>query len=242
MTLNWETWLDEKIEEKQEKGSHFEPDPFTFHPSQLGYCKRQAYLSKLGMKVHDSDTLRIFEVGNIFHEYIQEYFQDNDRFGIEKPLTVVIPSHNDITLTGHCDLIDTKLNIIYDFKTRASWYKFEGGSLRHMTQLGLYQYMLWRDLVAKGELDEKQEVHGQIVYLCKKNLETKQYPKNTLEQFNPRNDTQHIKLVKSALEKANQIGLKIQENGIAKSEEEIPYPKCNCWICKQEDKLTFEHL
>jgi len=248
--IDWQNWLDEKVEKRSEKGSHIEKEPFTFHPSQLGYCKRQAYLSKLGIKKHDNKTLRIFEVGNLFHEYIQHLIKESDnenRFEIEKPLTTEVPSTNNITLVGHCDLFDNKLNIVYDFKTRKNWNYFEPPEERHMIQLHLYQYMLWRKLLNNDGIDKSDSIHGQVVYICKSDMEIRQYPKNNLESFNPQiKSLESYDLAKSALEKANDIGLEIEENGLPTCKSEIPFSHCECWVCKQEKKnneeLLFNHL
>lgn len=240
--LNWQQWLNDCIEEKSDPLSHFEPDPFTFHPSQLTYCKRQCYLSKLSIKENKPKTLRIFEMGNIIHEYLQDHLSENDdegRFSIEKPLTVTIPSHNDITLTGHCDVFDNALNIVYDFKTRNGWYKFDPPNERHMIQIELYQYMLWRTLLDEGKIDKDTDIYGQVVYVNKADLEMRQVPEDTLTVFNPSNQ----EYVKDILEyKANTIGRTIEKRGLPTCKDEIPFSKCDCWVCNNEGNLTFDHL
>jgi CRISPR/Cas system-associated exonuclease Cas4 (RecB family) len=243
--IDWQKWLDGKIEEKSDRLSHFEPEPFTFHPSQLAKCKRQCYISKLGLVKHDSKTLRTFEMGNIIHEYLQELIKETDdenRFAVEKDLSVTVPSTHDITLVGHCDLLDKKLNIIYDFKTRGSWYKFETPVDRHMTQLSLYQYMLWRELLEeKIGFGDDSHIHGQIVYVNKKNMEIRKYPQDTLDSFNPQNDDNVSNRAKNALQKAGIIGTKIEENGIPNSKDCIPFEKCGCWLCDIEEDKEFDY-
>lgn len=246
--IDWQNWLDEKLEEQNERLSHFESDAYTFHPSQLSKCKRQCYISKLGLVEHEPETLRIFEMGNIIHEYLQDLIRESEsfeRFEIEKDLQVEIPSTRDITLTGHCDLFDNELNIVYDFKTRGSWYNFEPPVKRHMIQISLYQYMLWRQMIQNNDsFDEKDSIYGQIVYINKKNMEIKQEPKDTFEVFNPQIDESHVMLAKNALKKAHKIGDSIETNGIPNSTSCIPFDKCGCWLCNNEHKkkFTYEHL
>lgn len=244
--IEWQEWLETELRKESDRHSHFEPNPFKFHPSQLSYCKRQAYLAKLSIKKPSDKLLRIFEIGNIYHEYLQELLAKNDpegRFEMEKPLEITIPSTKDITLVGNCDVFDNALNIVYDFKTRNGWYKFDPPNEGHMTQIQLYQYMLWRKFVEEREdFTESDSIYGQVVYVSKPDMEMRAYPKDTVRAFRPGNE--HSELAEKALEKADAIGREIEENGYANSIEQIPYEKCGCWVCKneQEKQFEFDHL
>lgn len=220
MTIDWKSEIGAALERKRDPESHVERDPGTFHASQIGYCKRQAYLSKLGLKTHDVNTLGAFEVGTVWHEWLENHL------GPELPhVDFEVPVRfEDATITwvGHADAYDRENGVLYDFKTRSDFYSSDGEFRyfsppvdRHLDQLHVYMRSL-----------EVEDAH--IVYLSKKNITDLQvWPEDGIrfdwERYNGLN------------RKAREIKTQVEERGIPTVPEEIPFEKCGCWVCDGEE-------
>lgn len=216
--------IEEALHEQNDETSHRELDAHTFHPSQMAMCERQMYRSKLGIAKHDTKLLGIFRVGTLIHEWIENNVA-NDLPLVEFEKHLEKTYHNEqfpVTITGHCDVLDRYNGIVYDFKTRSSWYKFDPPTQRHVDQLLIYMDM--------ADVDK-----AQVVYICKKDMEVKTYPENDTMEF----DTGRWNEI---MKKAERVSLAIQENHFPKKEEEIPFGKCGCFPCNSEGENQFGHL
>lgn len=237
--INFQQEIQQKL--KQRNGhSHTELDKNTFRASSVGYCPRQILLSKLGVKKFDADTQGRFQTGDFIHDWIQENILPQHPTKHENQVTVQL---GDITLKGHYDCFDPVNEIVYDFKSRSSWYKYQPPYERHLQQLEVYMRALG---VTKG----------QMVYVSKSDLTVETYP-DYFEASNEREDNgEGNQLVTSNDERWNKIVDKVQnvrdylvENGYPTSVEQVnaAFKPCNnseCMGCKFEDtsKWDFSHV
>lgn len=220
-TIDFEAEIQAALRDDRDPESHRELDPRKFHASQIGYCKRQAYLSKIGVKDTDS-VLGTFHTGTMVHEFMEHEVGPRlpDVMELETPVEHDLAG---VTFVGHADAYDPRAGgVVYDFKSRAGWYNFDPPTQRHMDQLQVYMHALGAD-------------HGQIVYISKKDLEVRTYPEDgaTFEQ-----NAAHMTNLRT---KAAEIRDAILRNGIAQDESEVPFDRCGCWICDNES-LDFDLL
>jgi hypothetical protein len=87
-----------------------------FSVSDMGTCKRKRILARLGSnrKPFDARTKRIFAIGTVNHEYLQDLLEDAGIL-IGRELTVKFP---EVGFVGHCDaLVDWHGDkYLYEFK------------------------------------------------------------------------------------------------------------------------------
>jgi hypothetical protein len=216
--IDWEDHLARTLAVEHDDDSHTEPDTFTFHPSQLARCPRQASLSKFGLEVHDTETLGVFQIGTLVHEWLEDQF--SGRFpGVshEVPIEQEYDRpgyHGLVRVTGHADVYDDHDGVVYDWKTRGGWYKFDPPNERHLDQLTLYMDALDADA-------------GQIVYINKKNLEVRTWPQDGTFAFDPdRRD--------ALVEQAFEMRESLKDVDEIDSAADLPFEPCGCWLCDQE--------
>lgn len=136
-------YLRKKSEEQRDYGEYWSA-------SSAGYCMRLQIMRRLGVpKVpeleEDQDRqTRVFEVGHLFHEWIQRITKDSGT-SIAQEVELI---DDDIMVKGHFDdLVKTDDGLIlYDYKTAHSgafkWKKDKPVGDYHRMQLGTYLYML----------------------------------------------------------------------------------------------------
>lgn len=159
----------------------------SWRASAMGKCLREHYLKRLGVaptSPPDERTERIFKVGDVFHNWIQDTV-DSQGYAteIEKELF-----DEELDLGGRCDLIvglvdvgktysagNLPPTILYDIKTinsRAFWHLENSGKTvkekypQYWVQLGAYMLMLKRQ---GNPVDE-----GRIFLVSKDDLMTKE--------------------------------------------------------------------
>lgn len=199
------------LERENDPTSHVEPEPDVFHPSQLAYCKRQCYLSKLGL-TDNTEILGTFKTGTLIHEWIEDHVAPNlPDLEFEKPVHAEVGG---ITITGHADAVDPENSVVYDFKSRASWYRFDPPTPRHVNQLQLYMAATGMD-------------YGRVVYVSKKDLEVRPWPEDSAFE-------RDADRVDELFEKAREIRDHVEAEGPATSTSEIPFGKCGCFVCRNE--------
>jgi len=211
------------LQENNDEHSHTELDPFTFHASQLAKCPRQCYASKLGL-LDTSDALGTFHTGTTIHEYMEA--EVAPRLSVETQREVPIEMDIDgLHIVGHADLYEPATNTVYDYKSRANWYKFSPPIQRHLDQVYVYMKALGAS-------------QGQIVYLSKADLEVRTWPPQSAGvetfAFEPGR-------FQDLVEKGQQIAATIIDRGYPTCEDEIPFEKDDCWFCSKES-LQFDHL
>lgn len=221
--IDFESAIQSTLVRLNDEHSHTELDPYTFHPSQLAKCPRQCYNSKLGL-LDNTDALGTFHTGTTIHEFMEN--EVSSVLDVETQREVAIETEMDgLTIVGHADLYEPGTNTVYDYKSRASWYRFNPPIQRHLDQVHLYMKALGA-------------TQGQIVYLAKSDLEVRTWPPESA-------GTDAFGLspgrILDLLEKGKYIAATIINKGYPTSEEEIPFEKCDCWLCEKES-LRFDHL
>lgn len=226
--INWKQTIEDTLARENDNDSHTERDLGTFHASQLGKCKRQATISKLGLESHSPETLGNFLAGTLFHEWVEENVEiENLVFEtpvIHKETTPQRPEKT-LNFVGHADAWDTENNVLYDFKTRGDYFRggfqyLETPVDRHVDQLHIYMRAL-------------EVERGQIVYVDKKNpAHVRTWPEDGLFDF----DWERYRdLVRKArdIQKAL-MAFKDMNGRLPETKEQVPFEKDDCWVCEQE--------
>lgn len=113
--MNVKEMVDNYIKEKNNSGKVRVPlKDNEFYASSAGGCPRAMYFEKvIGGKEFDTDTQRIFLVGNLMHDFLQQkVFKSGES---EQSLTV---DENGIKIFGRLDHIDG--DVVYEFKSTNS--------------------------------------------------------------------------------------------------------------------------
>lgn len=218
--IDWGAQIARTLHVNNNGDSHTERgDAVTFHPSQLSRCKRQATISKYGLEEHDTKTLGAFHVGTLLHEWLEGELAGRLP-GVEHEIPVT-NSYADpdggggiIEITGHADVYDEHAGVVYDFKTRGGWYKFDPPSERHINQLTLYMDALGADA-------------GQIVYINKKDMGVRTWPDGETFAFDP-------PIRDGLLSKAREIRDAVTDMDVM-AVSDVPFDPCGCWLCNMEE-------
>lgn len=221
--IDFESAIQSTLTRLNDEHSHTELNPYTFHPSQLAKCPRQCYNSKLGLLDH-TDALGTFHTGTTIHEFMEN--EVSPSLDVDTQREVAIETEmNGLTIVGHADLYEPGPNTVYDYKSRASWYRFNPPVQRHLDQIFLYMKALGAS-------------QGQIVYLAKSDLEVRTWPPESagIDAFGLDSGR-----VQDLFEKGKHIAATIIDEGYPTSKEDIPFEKCDCWLCEKES-LRFDHL
>ena len=87
-----------------------------FHPSCMGYCKRQIFLSKLNLKTFQRDVKGSMQMGTIIHNYIQYITKSNiGSMNVDVEKEVSSPVHGEIFFKGRIDIVNE--GIPYELKS-----------------------------------------------------------------------------------------------------------------------------
>jgi hypothetical protein len=210
--IDWDTAVQTALESANDPESHVERDAETFHPSQIAYqCNRRAYCSKLGLD-DNSDILGIFQTGTLIHEFLEDRLDEQYPYlQLEREVEL---ETDGVRFTGRCDAHDPQSGVVYDFKTRSSWYNFDPPNDRHVDQLHVY-------MAALGAR------HGQVVYISKSDMEVRTWPEDRWFDFD------HDRWA-DVVDRAETIRDAICEHGIPDDPEDIPFEPCGCYFCDEE--------
>lgn len=211
--IEWDTLIERELRAGQDPESHVEADIGTFHPSQISKCKRQCVISKFGLETHDRETLGYFEIGTRWHEWIETNIGPGiSGAEFEQPVTY---ETDGVAFTGHCDVHDRVESTVYDFKTRAGWYRFDPPNESHVDQITVYMAATGAEM-------------GQVVYLSKKDLTVKTWPEG--ERFPFGRDRFDALVDKALTIKQTLSGM----DALPSTVEEVPFDPCGCWLCDRE--------
>lgn len=229
--IEWTETIEEIMRAEEDPDSHRELDPWTFHPSQVGNCKRQCYLSKLGLDTMNAVSLANVKIGTLVHEWLEERMPElRDDVVMEVPIETTIDG---IDFVGHSDCVQftDEGQIVYDFKTKGSFYKYNGPRSSHLDQAQVYM----------NALEANQ---GQIVYLSKKRLfntdrDEEQHWSQTDRYWietAPKNGLMHVDRgrLREATDRAREVAEAIERDGLPSGPSDIPFDRCGCWICDHE--------
>lgn len=188
----------------------------TYHPSSLGNCMRQMFLTKAGIKKPDRTLKGIFFIGRKIHEIIQEGLEDKGE--IEKKITLKVPDTN-LIIKGSIDFL-SKDNIVYDFKTVSNIKKWMYGKEVDMFK----EIKPEHRIQACVYMESVGSKTASIVYIDKKFFTTRQllfyYDKAIIDAVYQKIKTFHLVFME----------WKAKGGDIT----QIPFPKCSCAYCKYE--------
>lgn len=178
--------------------------PGKMRASSVGYCPRQMYLGKIGVKDFNDYVKGAMQVGTLIHEAIEEEFDEEFRF--EERIEF---EENGIRFTGHFDCFDGET--VYDFKTTSSLkYVRSEPKSTHVQQLHVYM---------RGLGVEK----GCIVYIGKKGMQVVQHEVEFSDEL-----WSDIKL------KVGKVLDVLDYDSLPRSSEEVPFGSCGCYYCRSE--------
>jgi hypothetical protein len=189
----------------------------SFAAYQVGRCKRQLYLAKLGL----ADTTHLhgrFKAGRIVtKEITDEIAAENPHLQTNVGMTVGI---GNIRINGCCTAYDPTTNIVYHLITRNGWYRFHPPIQRHLDQLQVYM----------AGLD------ASAAQLCYVNLgdlsDVRLWPPPNADSPYLEPDADRVDIIR---DRAAAVSSKIIESDVARSETEIPFEKCGCYFCESEE-------
>ena len=169
-----------------------EKTPGRYYPSEAGNCIRKVYYSYKIPKEVDLEVLKIFEAGNILHEFIVDVLESEKNPHIEllekeSPFQLKV---DDMVISGRVDdivilKINNKVYLVEVKSTKSLQYTREPSEM-HLTQLQIYMHA--------------KDIHrGLIIYLEKNTLQSKtfevKYDKDKMKKIITRlkNLDKHIK-------------------------------------------------
>ncbi len=140
-----------------------------YYPSRLPYCLRQQYYEWTLGYPYPENTLRIFEVGNIFHSWLEKTLSKNNS-GIkllysEKPISIYVAEH-DFFINGRIDDIikveKDEQTYLIEVKTYKNLLFLKEPKREHLLQLNFY-------------LKPYPDSNGIILYIEKNTLKTREF-------------------------------------------------------------------
>jgi CRISPR-associated exonuclease Cas4 len=234
--LNFATLLNllvHLVEEEEQEHDRDALRPNIFHPSQLANtCIRQAYLQKLGLVDLPSGPAR---VGTMIHEFIEDklpLLAENhadvlQKLGIDPSRVANLEIEQKVTadlggivLKGQYDVFDPVDEMVVDWKTKRDLQHVHPPVQEHIEQLTLYMHMAGASA-------------GQLVYIQRDDLSVQQYPSRDDARCTIAYDEQRFKQL---IARAWYVRQAIEKYGIATTRGEIPFEKCGCWKCNNEDE------
>lgn len=155
-----------------------------YYPSEIGMCLRKVYYSYMHPQEIQPELLKIFEVGNILHDFVVEVLRSEKNPDVELLKSEFPFKHevDDFVISGRIDnLILVKIsgkNVLVEVKSTGNIDFIEEAAPHNVVQLQLYMHVL-------GIHD------GILLYLDKRNLKSKVFPiaydeekaKQILERF-----------------------------------------------------------
>jgi len=228
--------ITELIDRERHPESHEEHDPYTFHPSHMVVCRRQMFVRQLGLGHVDRRLKGIFHTGTLLHEWLEENleFEDEGYMLREEPveyeLEPVKPTlQQGIRVKGTADLVDNKERVVYDYKTQKSIYPKD----YHQDQLQLYMHSLALDEF------EKPPKAG-LVYMSKCDLTVQEHPDELIDY-----DPERVAEIKEKAIEVRDAIIDLMRDYVLGYDAlkqriepgDIPFKKCGCYFCQQEDLI-----
>jgi len=140
-----------------------------YYPSEIGMCMRKVWYSYKYPQEIEPELLKVFEVGNIMHDFVVEVLKSEKNPDVEL-LKSEFPFHqelDDFVISGRIDnLILLKIqnkNVLVEVKSTGNIDFIEEAAPHNVVQLQLYMHAL-------GVHD------GILLYIDKRNLRSKVFP------------------------------------------------------------------
>lgn len=229
--INLTRAIETALEQQNDDTYSYEPTPNVFHPSQVGKCKRQMFLSKLDQHYFPYAVQGKFTTGTLIHEWIEDNVKETLR---QRGLTPLFEhqvefEHDGLQFKGRADFYNPETDTVVDFKTRANWYNFDMPVQRHLDQVYTYMMGLTAD-------------QGKIVYIRKKDFDLKEYPTDGKEtgryfDFDPNRWTELVEKCHDVKEAVEQRVNTRKEGDYVHNLRDVPFDKCDdCYVCRHEDE------
>jgi len=124
-----------------------------YYPSEIGYCLRKVYMSYLKPQQFDDNVLRIFKIGDIYHDYAATLLEGKS----EEPFELIFDG---FSIGGRVDFL--RESDVIEFKTTKSLKYVTEPQKAHVFQLMTY-------------LKFFNMSHGFLVYIEKSTLKAKTF-------------------------------------------------------------------
>jgi len=183
-----------------------------YYPSEAGNCMRKVFYSYKNPKEVGLELLKIFEAGNILHEFIVDVLESEKNPSIEllekeSPFKLEV---DDITISGRVDdivvvKIDNKVYLV-EVKTTSSLKYTREPSEAHMMQLQLYMHA-------------KNIHNGIIIYLEKNTLQSKSF-----------HVTYDEKMVEKTIQRLKDLNKHLKDDKLPIPESRVVSTKS--WMCR----------
>ena len=187
-----------------------------FYPSELPYCYRKNYYNFKCPILFDTETKRIFHVGNIFHNFITFLLKrsfETKLLDSERSLTIIVDPIHDIDIRGRLDnlviLQDENEKTIFEVKSTSNISFMKEAQKHHKMQIIPYLRAL-------------QLTKGYIVYVEKNTLKVKVFP----VEYDK-------KIFLEVVERAEKLAKHLRENTLPEPEGRESTWECN--LCKYKE-------
>jgi CRISPR/Cas system-associated exonuclease Cas4 (RecB family) len=141
-----------------------------YYPSEIGGCLRKVWYSYTQPKETEMDLIKVFEVGNILHDFMAEVMRSEKVKGEVQLLASELPFQiqgTDFTVSGRVDdlllLVASGTKLLVEVKSTKSLAYTSGPAPQHLMQLQLYMHAL-------------EVKDGGLLYIQKDNLQSKFFP------------------------------------------------------------------
>ena len=193
------------------------PELATFWASQLGYCRRQLYLSHLGLK-DASDGRGRLNASRLIQDHLEEQVEEHcPHVDVAPKMAIDV---DDLCFVGRPTAYDPRTSTVYHIKPRNGWYKFHPPNQRHLDQLQVY-------------IEGTGASRGRLIYVSMGDLtDTRTWPPEDCEYVDI-----NAERFQNVVAKARDVHDEIVANGVATTPREIPFERCGCFLCDQEELL-----
>lgn len=211
----------------------YEPEPEVFHASQAGMCKRQMFISKMGLQWFNYETQGTFLVGTKIHEWMENefstYLDEETGYDVEHERPVSF-REDGLKFIGRADFYNPDTGRVVDFKTTGSRYSLKTPKMSHIDQV--LTYIRGIDGADKGS----------ILYLLKKNLETVPWPSgHGAESFFEFHEERWNQIKSKCQAVHAEVVRRQQRRGddepVVKDVDDLPFERCGeCYGCRNEEE------
>lgn len=180
-----------------------------YYPSEIGGCIRKTWFSYKNPKEVEADLLRIFEAGNLLHEFISDAIKSekNPEIELVKNEMPIKIEEKDFVISGRIDnLIMLKLNgKQYLVEVKSTKFLPKQANESHEMQLQLYMHAT--------------NIHkGFLLYIQKDNLQTLAFELEYNED-----------IAQKILRRFKELHLSLKNNKLPKAEAKLDKEKN--WMC-----------
>lgn len=164
-----------------------------YYPSEVGNCLRKTWYTYKYPKEAKPELLKIFEVGNILHDFVVEVLKseknpDVELVGSEIPIKI---KEKNFLISGRADDVIVVKSLgkkfLVEVKSCKSIFYIEKPQLHHVMQIQLYMHVM-------------KIYNGILLYIQKDNLDSKvfniKYDRNMVKKVLNRFKTLHQHLIK----------------------------------------------